>query len=313
MGLAMKQVCVFGELAECSQLINELVARNFVVSLANTPGEFPPETFYLASITNDISNLFDQMKNTPGVWIAWCHGQPDLLSLAYKAGATAAFPHETEVSTLCSFIERYFDQKSQREKYGNRQWLEAVQRHFQRGDLILLDTDVVLEINQGIISKKMIHKDGCEVLLGLFGEGSLILPHPSDDCYIQLVAHTDCVVKIQPVERRKLQEDFPDQLRINLQKTEAWAAMQARPHLDLRLLGILSLLADEFGQTTAEGRLLNIRLTHAQLASATGSTRATITRTIADLKNLGELTTVTTADGERYCLLSWESCSHLSR
>jgi CRP-like cAMP-binding protein len=88
--------------------------------------------------------------------------------------------------------------------------------------------------------------------------------------------------------------------------------MQARPHLDLRVLGILSLLADEFGETSSEGRVINIHLTHAQLASATGSTRATITRTISDLKKLGKLSSLSTSAGERYCLLSWDSCSHLA-
>jgi hypothetical protein len=308
----MKQVFITGNQRECSKLIEELVKKGISVTLLPQPIVESPISLLLVSADNENTGLFSQIDNNQTYWMAWCHGTADLISQAYDFGAAAAFPHETEVATLCQYIERRLDQNIGVDEHDGRRWLDVTQRRFKRGDLILLDSDVVLEINQGVIAKMMIHKDGCEVMLGLFGKESLLLPHPSDDCYIQLVAHTDCVVNIQSLESRKRQEDFTDQLQISLQRAEAWAAMQARPHLDLRLLGILSLLADEFGRTTFEGRLLDIRLTHAQLASATGSTRATITRTISDLKKQGKLTVVSTEDGERVCLLAWDSCIHSS-
>ncbi len=156
----------------------------------------------------------------------------------------------------------------------------------------------------------MIHQDGCEVLLGLFGNNNLIFPHPADNCYIQLVAQTDCIVTIEPLAVIEKRPGFTRDLRICLQKVEAWAAMQARPHLDQRLLGIFSLLAEEFGQNNEQGRVIDLRLTHAQLALAIGSTRATVTRTITDLKLQNKLTTIDTENGERFCLPTWEKCSH---
>lgn len=309
----MTRVYLAGRLLDCSPLVDDLVARRITVSLTASVREVPAGSFLLVSISDNETHLFEEVKGSGVTWAAWCHGQPDLLARAYTAGALAAFPHETGIDTLSGFIIRQLGQSGQEGSPENRRWSGTVQRNIRKGDLILLDDDFVLDIEAGIIAKKMIHRDGCEVLLGLYGKNSLILPHPSDDCYIQLVAHSDCVVRVQPLESRQRQEDFTDQLRINLQRTEAWAAMQARPHLDLRVLGILSLLADEFGETTSEGRLLNVRLTHAQLASATGSTRATITRTISDLKKLGKLSSLSTAEGERYCLLTWDSCSHLNR
>jgi hypothetical protein len=156
----------------------------------------------------------------------------------------------------------------------------------------------------------MVHQDGYEVLLGLFGSGQLVIPHPSDSCYIQLIAHTDLQASINSWEQASLGLNFVDRLHSKLQQMEAWAAMQARSHLDQRVLGILSLLAEQFGVPTQEGQLVDVRITHTQLASAVGATRATITRTIGDLKLQNKLSIVTTADGERYCLLEWEQGNH---
>jgi CRP-like cAMP-binding protein len=65
---------------------------------------------------------------------------------------------------------------------------------------------------------------------------------------------------------------------------EAWASMQARPGLRQRLLGLLSLLAATFGRSHAEGMMIDVRLTHAELASAIGATRSTITRLLSELR-----------------------------
>ena len=91
---------------------------------------------------------------------------------------------------------------------------------------------------------------------------------------------------------------------------EAWAAMQARPHFDQRVLGILSLLAEQFGVTTQEGQVVDVRITHTQLASAVGATRTTITRTLRDLRHQNKLSIIATADGERFCLPQWEHSHH---
>jgi CRP-like cAMP-binding protein len=86
--------------------------------------------------------------------------------------------------------------------------------------------------------------------------------------------------------------------------------MQARPHLDQRVLGILSLLSEQFGMTTPEGQIVDVRITHTQLATAVGATRATITRTLGDLRHQNKLSIINTADGERFCLLQWEPGHH---
>ena len=244
-------------------------------------------------------------------WLAWvCNSSDESLpTLAYQAGAQAVFPETTPAAVLFNFIQRFIE--AHKEEAASAEPLEkAIRRRYQKGDTILLGADSVLEVQQGIIAQTMVHQDGAEVLLGLFGPHRLVVPHPEDTCYIQLMAHTDASILIQPWQTAVLDPLFPEKLRARLQQMEAWAAMQARPHLDQRVLGILSLLAEQFGEESETGETITVRITHLQLASAVGATRTTITRTLGDLKNQGRLTMLQTNDGERFCLPKWEPGHH---
>ena len=86
--------------------------------------------------------------------------------------------------------------------------------------------------------------------------------------------------------------------------------MQARPYLDQRVMGILALLAEQFGQPHPEGMLVDVRLTHAQLATAVGATRATVTRCLGDLRTRNLLCVVGRREGERLCIRHWQPQQH---
>lgn len=174
---------------------------------------------------------------------------------------------------------------------------------FRRGTLIPLPSDAVLEVRRGVVALTALHADGVEVLLSLCGPEQLVAGHPESLCCLQLMAHTDVEVLIQPWSEAAGQPGFAERLRVRLRQTESWAAMQARPHLEQRVIGILGLLAETFGTSCPQrGLVIDVRLTHSQLASAVGATRATITRLLNDLRRRGLVTTVRTLDGGRLCL-----------
>jgi CRP-like cAMP-binding protein len=52
---------------------------------------------------------------------------------------------------------------------------------------------------------------------------------------------------MEPWEEAAGQPDFLAKLRARLQQMEGWAAMQARPSLQQRVMGLLGLLSDQFG------------------------------------------------------------------
>jgi hypothetical protein len=158
----------------------------------------------------------------------------------------------------------------------------------------------------------VIHDDGAEVLLGLYGPGRVLAGHPEDTCCIQFHAHTAARARIQPWPESARLPAFPERLRDHLRQMEGWAAMQARPQIEQRLLGLLSLLAEQFGRATPQGTVVDVRITHAQLASAVGTTRATVTRRVGLLRRQGLLAVTGSGGGERYCLPRWEEQRHSS-
>jgi CRP-like cAMP-binding protein len=175
-------------------------------------------------------------------------------------------------------------------------------RRYKAGESIPLGPESVLEVVSGVVALTILHEDGAEVLLGLLGPGEVLAGHPPETSCLQLRALGEAVVWVQPWSKAVLQPGFADRLRDRLRSLEAWAAMQARPSLERRLLGILVLLAGQFGRPTSEGVRIEVGITHHQLASAVGATRSTVTRLLGRLRQRGLLIAVRHGRGERYCL-----------
>ena len=232
-------------------------------------------------------------------WIAWDQtGNADMITKAYQNGARAVFPKDTPLNIILDSMQRTMHELIQQvtEITPRRQYV------YHRGEVILLEPGAVLYVKEGILSTTMIHQDGTNVLLGLSGTGQVIVGHPNDSCHIQILAYSDSKVEIESWETAIDQPDFPKKLKIRIQHLEGWSAMQARTSLSQRVLGIMGLLAGQFGQAHELGILINVRITHAQLASAVGSTRTSITRVISELRDTGKIIIVTDHGEDHYCL-----------
>lgn len=243
--------------------------------------EYAPAAFHSASpLLVALASPEDVPSDLRG-WLAWQRVEDASLTLlAYQHGARAVFPPDMPPSLLAQSLRQIILPAPEK---------AASVRSVRRGEPVFLENGSVLTVREGVLATMMVHGDGASVLLGLTGPRQIIVAHPDDDCLIQIVAHTPAVIFIQPWEQAIRQPDFPEKLRARLQRMEAWAAMQARPYLDQRVLGILSLLAEEFGKPHPEGTRIELRLTHAQLASAVGATRTSITRVLGELRNRGKL------------------------
>lgn len=233
-------------------------------------------------------------------WLAWDQtGDPQVISKAYQVGARAVFPKGTSVQVVMETIQRVMGELAENKK-GVK---PHAQRTYRRGELILLEADAVLHVEDGILATTMIHQDGVEVLLGLSGKGQIVVAHPDDNCHIQIIAHTEAKVIIEPWDVAADQADFLTKLRARLQQMEGWAAMQARPSLQQRVLGLLGLLSEQFGTHSQHGTLIDVRITHGQLAAAVGATRTSITRVLSELRAQGRVSTVNKDGEDLFCLV----------
>lgn len=241
-------------------------------------------------------------------WLCWNRTDDPARALAaLNAGALAVLPAGIGGDTLLQSVRNALT------ALGPTRQTAAVERRYARDELIALDRDAVLEVVEGVVAQAVIHDDGTEVLLGLCGPGQLLVGHPDDGCCLHLVAHTDVTVAVRGWGEAAAQPGFAERLRARLRLMEAWSAAQARHYLDQRVLGILGLLAEEFGESRDGGILIDVRITHAQLASAVGATRTTVTRILGDLRGRQLLATVGAGPAERFLLRTWERGDHQLR
>lgn len=292
--------------AAALELAASLLSGAHTVTFASGESQLPETAELVIAVLNDRTELH-RWPLGARPWLAWnCVDDASLTAAAYQAGALAVLPTGLNSATLRQSVENTLAVIYQPKASAK----VRAERTYQRADPIILEHDGVVEVQSGVVALRAVHYDGAEVLLGLCGPGHTLVYHPADSCNLHLAAHTDAHVRLKPWAEAALEPNFAEQLRARLQQMEAWAAIQARPHLGQRVLGLLSLLAEQFGEPHPEGALVNVRLTHAQLASAASATRTTITRTLGDLKMRGHLLTHGSGEAERFIIRQRETGAH---
>lgn len=237
-------------------------------------------------------------------WLAWNrHDHPAAALAAYDAGAMAVLPGALPPSVLLRAIERGTLRGHDLETGAPL----PKTRHCRPGESIALEAAEVLEVHDGVVALVTVGHDQAEVLLGLCGPGRTLVGGQDSAGSLRLRAWTDATVSVLPWAAALADPSLPQRLVGRLRETEAWAAARARPYLEDRLLGILALLAEQFGVPDGDGTLLDVRLTHADLAAAVGATRTTVTRLLGDLRHRGRIRPVRLGRETRLCLVGWAS------
>ncbi|MEM8603126.1 MAG: Crp/Fnr family transcriptional regulator [Cyanobacteria bacterium P01_H01_bin.121] len=133
-----------------------------------------------------------------------------------------------------------------------------------------------------------------EAFLGFVGSGEPFEVVVQEPYTLQAYAHVEQTtvawlywqdLESWPHFRREVSEAFRYQ---NQRKLLLLSALGQRRTID-RLLGFLTLVVREYGQPCEQGHKLPWALTHAQIASAIGATRVTVTRLVGSLRQQGLL------------------------
>jgi CRP-like cAMP-binding protein len=135
-----------------------------------------------------------------------------------------------------------------------------------------------------------------ETFLGFVSAGHPfeIVQHPPFN--LEVYAHVDNTTIIWmywhdldhwPHFRREVFEAF----RYQHQRKLLWLSILGQKRAIDRLLGFLNLLVEEYGEPTAHGYRLPFPITHAQIGSALGATRVTVTRLMGKLRQRGLVVT----------------------
>ena len=265
-------------------------------------GTFSPPGLALASTSqaSELLALASAAEHHALPWLFLCGDSEDaggeLTTAAYRAGALAVLPAGSAAELVMQAVDRSIESLTAQE---GRTGKRARRRHYRAGETIPLGVDEALRVVDGVVAQVASHEDGGEGLVGLWGPEHLLSGRPGDACGLSLRAHTETVVEI---DRLSPSGDAFERLLKRARCLEAWSSVQSRQNMEQRLLGVLALLAEQFGEAWSDGTLIDVRVTHAQLASAIGSTRATVTRLLGPLRRRGLVKTVPSAPGERFFL-----------
>lgn len=158
------------------------------------------------------------------------------------------------------------------------------QYFFERRSLLPQTPHHFWQIESGIIRTATWLEDGIMITIGLWGPGEIvgtsltrIDPH-----------HIECLSSVQvlaiPLEESHQRTAT---LLAQMQQLEELTVIRAHRKVDLMLLKLLGWLAQKFGRKSASGQLIDLRLTHQDLADLLGATRVTVTRTLNQLEQQG--------------------------
>jgi CRP-like cAMP-binding protein len=303
----MPRLLIVGELDQVRTLLDLLPGGEYSVTLVpdvdaalDLPAP-PGDPALLLTPVPDTAAVEAAMVHDRWAWLAWNRADdPAATNAAYEQGALAVLPARLTREGLASALRTAFARAQDHRRPAIR--LTRGEGRFERGARIHIAEDDVLVVETGIVATTVLHDDGAEVLTALHGPGSVVIGHPEDSCCLQIHAHTTVRAIVQGWAHIAGTPRFAERLRARVRRMEAWAAVQARPHLQDRVIGLLSLLAESFGEPRGAGVCIDVRLTHGQVAAAIGATRATVTRVIGKLRAEGVLDTEGDGQQERFVL-----------
>ncbi|NEO40678.1 MAG: Crp/Fnr family transcriptional regulator [Moorea sp. SIOASIH] len=165
----------------------------------------------------------------------------------------------------------------------------------ERGAIRLVGTSQV-SASPNFSGSQCSHQNMEEAFLGFIGAGQPFEIVALSPFTLQAYSHVEQTAVVWmywddldnwPHFRREILDAF----RLQHQRKLLWLSTLGQRRTIDRLLGFLILLVEEFGEPCEQGYCLPFPLTHAQIGSAIGSTRVTVTRLIGKLRQRGIINT----------------------
>ncbi len=156
---------------------------------------------------------------------------------------------------------------------------------YERHALLPLRKDCLWKIETGVVRTLTWLEDGSVLTIGLWGTGDVVGKILSTQTNLYQI---ECLT---PVEVMILPQDGWDEVTENLlahiQQMEELSIIRNHKTVEEMLFKMLAWLAKKFGRGVDKGHILDLGLTHKDLAELIGTTRVTITRLISQLEQQG--------------------------
>ncbi|WP_096663933.1 Crp/Fnr family transcriptional regulator [Dolichospermum compactum] len=158
------------------------------------------------------------------------------------------------------------------------------QQHFTRRSLLPSKKGALWRIESGFVMNYTYLEDGTTVALGLWGAGDTVGELLSTMKPYQIECLTNVEATIVPVDDWN---QLTNTLLDHIQQAEELMLIRSHRKVETMLMQLLAWLSKKFGSEVEKGRLIDMRLTHEDLATLINSTRVTITRVLGQLEQEG--------------------------
>ncbi len=157
-----------------------------------------------------------------------------------------------------------------------------IRRQFHARSRLPLHQDILWEIESGAVRSITWLEDGAVVSPGIWGCGDVVGRLLSCSNPYEL----ECLTLVTVVSTSP--SDVPGDLLIaHIHRLEELATIRSYRPMDVMLIKFLGWLAKQFGRVVNDGKLIDLRLTHKDIAELLGTTRVTVTRLLGQLEQQG--------------------------
>ncbi|MCZ2201092.1 Crp/Fnr family transcriptional regulator [Cylindrospermopsis raciborskii] len=155
------------------------------------------------------------------------------------------------------------------------------QRSFTRRSLLPLDNSHLWQINSGFVMTNTYLEDGTMIALGLWGRGDIVGQSLTKIKPYQAQCLTN--VEASLVFAQDWNQSKTDWLK-HIEQAEELMVIRSNKKVETMLIQLLVWLSKKFGSQVEQGRLIDMRLTHEDLAGLISSSRVTVTRLLGQLE-----------------------------
>ena len=151
---------------------------------------------------------------------------------------------------------------------------------FKRHQLIPLTNVLLWRIDTGVVRTLTKNEEENIITLGFWGQGDIV----GQPLFPFRPYQVECLTIVQASILPKGYFYTQEVMLSHIQKNQEILKILHSRKIKLRLLRLLNWLADRFGNQLPEGKVLDIRLTHQEIADTICTSRVTVTRLLSELE-----------------------------
>lgn len=165
-----------------------------------------------------------------------------------------------------------------------KQSVKPIRQQFSPRSILPIKSNQLWKIESGVVKATTWLEDDAIVTLGIWGPGDIIGKALSKVEAYQI----ECLTKVEliPFHAQEWQE-ITDLLLAHIQQAEELLLIRSYKKTDVMVIKLLSWLGKRFGHEVKNGQLIDVRLTHQDIAEMLGATRVTVTRVLIQLEQQG--------------------------